>query len=141
MNLIQIPTASVGATWPALLPHLSKAFKYEGGNIVEASKKKRIQDEMAQLWAVVDDEAKPKPKVMGALITRLDKQESGELFAIVEILGGEDLKEWVHLRSQIEAWAKAEGCTCVQLWARKGWARHLQDYKIVQYVMRKDLNK
>ena len=55
------------------------------------------------------------------------------------MIGGDNMKSWFSLKDQIEAWAKAEGCNEVRLFARKGWARELPDYTIRAYVMVKKI--
>ena len=42
-------------------------------------------------------------------------------------------------RNEIEAYAKAEGCACVRIYGRKGWARVLKDYQVEQIVLERQL--
>lgn len=140
MHLIRIPKEAVDDSWPAVIPHLSKAFVYAGDvHDPEKTKERAIKD-LAQLWVVLDDTVKP-VKIVAAAISRLDKMENGKLHATLEILGGEGMKSWFGLKEQFEKWARAEGCTAVRLDARKGWAKHLKDYKITHYAMAKELEQ
>lgn len=52
---------------------------------------------------------------------------------------GDDAKGWVHLFAQIEDWARREGCVKFDLIARKGWAKHLPDYRMTHVVLEKVL--
>jgi len=54
-------------------------------------------------------------------------------------LGGDNMNQWFDLRDRFEDWARKEGCDQVRIFARKGWARKLPDYKIQAYVMSKQL--
>jgi hypothetical protein len=53
--------------------------------------------------------------------------------------GGEDMKEWLPLFSQIEDYAKAEGCRCVRIYGRKGWLRVLDGYRATHVIMERPL--
>lgn len=52
---------------------------------------------------------------------------------------GDGASRWVHLLETIEGWARREGCQKFDLIARKGWAKHLPDYKLTHVVLEKVL--
>ena len=54
------------------------------------------------------------------------------------LIGGSDMRDWVHLWSEVEAWAKHQGCTKVELSGRRGWSRVL-GWKETTVDMEKDL--
>lgn len=102
------------------------------------STRKAIEDKSAQLWVIVEDE---KPHhIRAAGTTSLMTFRNGTSAAVIELLGGEDMKEWFSLKSEIENWAKAEGCKTIFCWARKGWTKHLPDYQLTHYVLSKEIS-
>lgn len=52
---------------------------------------------------------------------------------------GDGAQSWVHLLSRIEDFARSEGCEKIDMIARKGWAKHLKDYKMTHVLLEKDL--
>lgn len=86
-----------------------------------------------QLWIIGDDQP------CGIVVTELYFASSGAKVAAILGATGEGYKGWLHLISDLEAWAVAEGCVKLEAWARKGWARKLTDYKMTHVMLEKDL--
>jgi hypothetical protein len=82
----------------------------------------------AQLWLAWSDHCE------AAMVTRVN----GEV-CLIAALGGKNMDRWLHLLSDIEAWAKAQGCETIRAYARKGWARKLRDYKMSRVILDKVL--
>ncbi len=58
---------------------------------------------------------------------------------IIAVCGGGDIKRWLPLIDQIEAYAKHEGCVRVRINGRKGWLRVLEGYEERHVIMEKEL--
>lgn len=59
---------------------------------------------------------------------------------IVRMLGGKSLpQEWRGYLSLVEEWAREQGCSAMEVFGRKGWARKLDGYDLQQVVLRKEL--
>ena len=86
-----------------------------------------------QLWLVWDGSVK------GTLATELYFDVSGDKACTIRFCTGADAKDWVRLIDHIESWARAEGCKRMAMQARKGWAKHLTDYKLTHVVLEKPL--
>lgn len=84
------------------------------------------------LWLAVDQDQ----RIVAAMLTQLFVMRSGTLCKMMEC-GGERLREWKHLRLQIEEYAKREGCDRVVVEGRPGWARILNDYKVIAVTLEK----
>lgn len=85
----------------------------------------RCRDGQAQLWA------------HGALwaITEVHDFASGRICHIVAMAG-----EFNHaLLTEIEAWAKRNGCQKLHFTGRKGWERRLPEYQHIAIVMQKEI--
>lgn len=138
MHLIQIPPEAVPRIWPMAAPMLARAVEFTGGYTTLDKEFEHICAKLKQLWFVIDDEG-GNQKPVAAGVTSIQKNEDGSLTANVELFGGENMKAWFSLKDQFEQWAKIEGCKDIRLWARKGWAKHLSDFKLTHYIMRKEL--
>ena len=140
MHLIQIPPTAIPGLWPLAARMLAPALAYAQGATDLASELKHLTEQKKQLWMVVIGEPDANPKAVAAGITSLQKNADGSITANIEYFGGENMKAWFSLKDTFEAWARDEGCRDVRLWARKGWARHLPDFRITHYIMRKELS-
>lgn len=66
--------------------------------------------------------------VEALVVTELLDTTDGRMCSIF-ICTGEGRDRWISHIATIEAWAKEEGCTRMEAWARPGWERILKDYK------------
>lgn len=140
MELIQIPPDAASKVWPLAEKLLAKAYDYADGKVTPGEDLKHVVDQKKQLWLVIDPKSEsPKNKAYAAGITSLQINDDGTKTANIETLGGENMQEWFSLRGDLEAWAKHEGCKDIRLWARKGWVKHLTEFKLTAYIMRKEL--
>ena len=144
MHLIQIPADKVingesplETMWPMVAPLLEKAVEHSHGNTTLKETAADLMAKRKQLWVAIDDDK----KIISAAVSMLQKFESGLVLATILLLGGEggNLNDIIDLRSEFEAWAKTEGCSRVDILSRKGWPRKLPDYRLVGYLMSKDI--
>jgi hypothetical protein len=84
------------------------------------------------LWLAISDH------IEAAATTHLIKTR-GKPVLVVTAVSGALRERWLPLRYQIENYAKAEGCSCVRLYGRKGWERALKDYRVEYVIMEKEL--
>lgn len=71
------------------------------------------------LWLAWNGEA-----IEAAASTSIDRD-----VLVVVACGGSQRDNWLGLLSQIEDYAKSQGCRCVRIYGRKGWARALPAYR------------
>jgi hypothetical protein len=144
MHLVQIPPDKVingesplETMWPLIVPFLQKAIDHSHDMATIEETWDDLMTKRHQLWVVIDDNK----KINTAAVTMLQKYKTGLVQATIAMLGGEsgNLKDILELRSELEAWAKTEGCNRIRFFARKGWAKYLPDYKLASYVMSKDI--
>ena len=76
--------------------------------------------------------------VEAAVATILINSEIGKV-CIITVCGGSDMKRWLPLIGQIEAYARREGCTRVRIYGRKGWLRVLEGFEGKYVIMDKEL--
>ena len=76
--------------------------------------------------------------VESAAATILINSEIGKV-CIITVCGGSDMKRWLPLIDQIEAYARREDCKRTRIYGRKGWLRVLDGYEENHIIMDKDL--
>ncbi len=86
------------------------------------------------LWLVWDGSV-----VRAIVATELYFDVAGNKRCAIKFCTGRDAERWVHLLGQIEAYARTEGCTRLDMTARKGWARKLKDYRMTHVLLEKEL--
>lgn len=85
------------------------------------------------LWVVWDG------SVRGIVAAELHIARSGMRVCSIHFCTGRGAKDWTHLLSEIEDWARANDCVRLDMLARKGWAKHLPDYRLSHIMLEKDL--
>lgn len=132
LTLICMPPADVAKIWPGEVHDLIDL----GFASADMPMPSDLTDQLAAgtrlLWLVV----LPTGKVIAAMLTQLFEMRSGRICKMMEC-GGSRLDDWKEMRSQIESYAKAEGCVRVLVEGRIGWARVLDDYRITSVVLEK----
>jgi hypothetical protein len=85
------------------------------------------------LWVAWDGQA-----IKAAATTSLIKTDRDKV-CILTACGGSAMRDWLPLRTKIEAYARAEGCSRVRIYGRKGWARVLKDYQVEHIILERPL--
>ncbi len=78
-------------------------------------------------------------KIEAVVSTGLYETDAGKV-CVITALAGENMSRWLQLISKIETYAKDEGCKCVRIYGRKGWARVLDGYLEKNVILDKELN-
>jgi hypothetical protein len=84
------------------------------------------------LWVLRDE------SILAAGVTEFRHYPTGLRTLAALLLGGSDMRDWVHLWSDVETWAKQQGCTKIEITGRRGWTRVL-GWKETTIDMEKDL--
>lgn len=133
VELVQIPPQAVANVLPMVRGMLDGiAERSRGRWSVSGLFQKFIQAEW-QLWMVWD--GRPRA-VVG---TELYLEMTGMKCCMIRFCTGSGAAEWSHLLSRIEDWAAEQGCERLDMLARKGWAKHLPDYKLTHVELERDL--
>jgi len=129
-----VPPQHIASVWPHVNRRIQSFIDRSNGRHTLEATASRLANWEWQLWLVSHDKA-----VAGCVITQAYVSDGG--LKICEILAcmGDDATQWVHLLDEIEQWAAENGCKRVQAWARKGWAKHLPEYKLTHVLLEKDI--
>ena len=133
-RLIPVRPDELQSVWQALEPWMLKVVDGMNGRHTMAGLVQDILQEELFLWAVVLD--RDVRAVVGADVV---EAPSGLRSVVIRFCVGKKVNEWVHLLDEVEDWARATGADRIETWARKGWAKHLPDYKMTHVLLEKDL--
>lgn len=132
VDVFAIPRPRVPEVWPAVAPMLEAAMR-RGGEMSMADLYECVASRSAfWLWVAWGGELE------AAMVTEIADTIDGRVCVIVA-LGGENMGRWIAMKSKIEDYARAENCTRMRLYGRKGWARVLTDYRPTRIVLEKEL--
>ena len=90
-----------------------------------------IESGKSQLWLATSEE------LVGIVVTTLVVYPTTKRL-LIHLLGGKDVKQWVHLISEIEEWSKSKGLDGIEIQGRKGWTKLLPDYSCERVLMIKE---
>lgn len=110
----------VGDVWPHIQSFLQSAVDRHGGWTLTALR--RVVDSGGLLWVITDD------RPVASVVTILTENHRGEKLCEVLACGGKRMNEWTHLMTDLEAYARAEGCNKISLSGRRGWGRMFQGF-------------
>lgn len=130
-----IPPQHLGEVFPLVAPLMEKIVeRYQGRFSIPGMLEHFARAEW-QLWVVWDG------SVRAIVGTELYREVSGLKCCKIQFATGREAAGWTHLLGQIEAWARDEGCARMDMIARKGWAKHLPEYKMTHIWLEKDLTQ
>ena len=125
-------TQQLSSVFKQLKPHielaLTKAPEYTLESVLED-----VLRGQSLLWYAHEEDT-----VYGIVTTQI-KQYPQIKVIVGHLVGGTDINKWVHLMSTIEDYAKEQGCTDVELQARKGWLKVMPEYTAERLILTKKL--
>ena len=131
-DLLCIPPNRVKDIWPTVCGLIAAAMKR--GDFGSFSS---VQDDVfngdALLWVAHDEK-----EISAACVSQISQTEWRKVCTIVAC-GGANMKRWLGLLEQIEAYAKAEGCSASRIIGREGWSVVLPAYQPHRVVLEKEL--
>jgi hypothetical protein len=122
----------VSRVWP-LVSHLIRAAMRKGRISEFADVETAVLAGAQLLWVAADRQA-----IWATAVTQLS-HANGEKFCTIVACGGRERARWLPLKAELEAFAKAEGCTAIRIHGRRGWAREFPDYRLTRILLEKEL--
>jgi len=133
LMLRQVPVKYLKETWPYVHGLVQSVTDRSEGRWPVRFIAEKLARAQWQLWVVYDGQYRA---IVG---TELFEEPNKAKHARIVFCTGLGAKSWTPLIAEIEAWAKDNGCVKLEMLARKGWARHLEDYKITHVMLEKAL--
>jgi hypothetical protein len=131
MQLACVPPDRVAEIWPHVR-HWIKAAMERADISSFAQVEADALSGATLLWLATDG------KRIGAVAVT-DVQQTDRKICLIVACGGERMKEWLHLISGLEEYARAEGCEAMRIIGPRAWARVLEGYVEQAVVLEKVL--
>ena len=141
MKLVNIPSSNLDDVWSLVKKDISEALSYSGNHTDAQFVYDTIKQNKMQLWIVWDkDKEATIDKYYGVVVTEIIKRKLIQSCNIF-IVTGRHRQKWQHLISVLEDFATDNNCTNMELIARKGWQRIMEqfDYKQTHVVLEKQI--
>ena len=143
MKLVNIPSSNLDDVWSLVKKDISEALSYSGNHTDAQFVYDTLKENKMQLWVVWDkDKPTTLEKYYGVVVTEIVKRKLIQSCNIF-IVTGRHRQQWQHLISVLEDFAIENNCTNMELIARKGWQRIMEqfDYKQTHVVLEKPIIK
>jgi len=143
MKLVRIPAEQLDTVWSLIEKDIKDALAYSGNLTSSSFVLEKSKENKFQVWVLWDKDKKTtREKYFGVVVTELIKRELGKVCHIY-IMTGRQRNKWQFLIKDIEQFAKDEDCLMMELIARPGWKRILNnfDYKMTHVVLEKKIKQ
>ena len=143
MNLVHIPSSNLNDVWNLVKKDISEALSYSGNHTDADFVYDCVKEDKMQLWVVWDkDKPTTLEKYYGVVVTEIVKRKLLQSCNIF-IVTGRQRQQWQHLINVLEDFALENNCTNMELIARLGWKRIMEqfDYKQTHVVLEKPIIK
>ena len=143
MKLVNIPSSNLDDVWSLVKKDISEALSYSGNHTDAQFVYDTLKEDKMQLWVVWDkDKSTTLEKYYGVVVTEIIQRKLKRSCQIF-IMTGRHRQKWQHLISVIEDFAEEQECQQMELYARPGWQKILQNYnyKRTHVVLEKTITK
>jgi hypothetical protein len=143
MKLVNIPSSNLDDVWSLVKKDISEALSYSGNHTDAQFVYESIKENKMQLWVVWDkDKPTTLEKYYGVVVTEVVQRKLKRSCQIF-IMTGKHRQKWQHLISVLEDFAEEQECQQMELFARPGWQKILQNYnyKKTHVVLEKPIIK
>ncbi len=141
MKLVNIPSSNLDDVWSLVKKDISEALSYSGNHTDAQFVYDCVKENKMQLWVIWDkDKPTTLEKYYGVVVTEIVKRKLIQSCNIF-IVTGRQRQKWQHLISVLEDFALEQKCTNMELIARKGWEKIMEqfDYKKTHVVLEKQI--
>jgi hypothetical protein len=135
---VLIPTDKIKDVENFVSDSIEKALKFSGNHYNLNDVLKQLYEGKAQLWILWND--KRKTKYQGCIVSKILERPNTKSLNLF-IVTGQDRKLWQDKINILEDYAKQQGCSHLETYARPGWSRILKkhNYKTTHYLLEKKL--
>lgn len=132
--LLRVPPEHMSVIAPKVLPMIEAVADRSDGRWTTRALLLAIYEGRWDLWVVWDGE-----QIRMIVGTEVYEELSGKRFLGIRFATGSGAKQFAHMIDKLEAYASDRGCAAVDGWMRKGWARHLPEYRLSHILLEKDI--
>jgi hypothetical protein len=119
---------------------IEKALKFSGNHYKLQDILNELYEAKAQLWILWNENRKK--KYQGCVVSKIIQRSNTKSLSLF-IVTGENRKLWQDKITILEDYAKQQGCSHLETYARPGWSRILKNhnYKTTHYLLEKKLEE
>ena len=117
----RVGNEELALAWVIVGPMLEKAIPPSDGNIFLIDVLYRILSGSDQLWVAENDQG-----IVGCAVTQVLVFPRKKVLSIT-FVAGSDLETWKYHEAMLVKFAKEQGCTALEGYARQGWSRRAPD--------------
>ena len=143
MELVRIPTKELDKVWGLIEKDIRKSLLYSGQLSDAAFVLKTAKLGKFQIWILWDKGQNTSvEKYFGVVITEIVEKPLGKVCHIY-MMTGRQRHKWQYLIKDIEKFAQEEKCSVMELIARPGWQKILNQfgYKRTHVVLEKQIKQ
>ena len=143
MELVRIPTKELDKVWGLIEKDIRKSLLFSGQLSDSAFVLKTAKEGKFQIWILWDKVQKTSvEKYFGVVITEIVEKPLGKVCHIY-MMTGRQRHKWQYLTKDIEKFAQEEKCSVMELIARPGWQKILNQfgYKRTHVVLEKQIKQ
>ena len=133
IELVAVPSLRVPDRWPEVAALVERALHHSDGRYASEDFLHALIRREMQLWGV-----RQAGRTVGVIITALRNYPRQRRCRYL-LLAGDGFDRWQHLQRDIEEWARANGCTAMEMCGRRGWERKLKGWRATHVEMSKEL--
>ena len=133
--IVGLRADQIEPVWHKIRPLIADAVTHSDGKYEVLDILSALLARDMQAWAITKGD-----EIVAIVITEIINYPRKKECRVLAV-DGEGAKEWVHLVSEIEAWAKANGCQSIEPIARPGWEKLMKPlgYKRTHIILSKEL--
>jgi len=121
--LTGIPSQEIDEIWEACEPYIELGAKKGQSEMTSKDIYNFCKESKMQLWIVFDS----KSNIKAVVTTEIINYPKKKVCRIIT-LGGQEIDNWLHSISVIEAWAEENQCHAMETFCRKGFIKKLEHY-------------
>ena len=143
MELVRIPTKELDKIWGLIEKDIRKSLLFSGQLSDSEFVLKTAKEGKFQIWILWDKVQKTSvEKYFGVVITEIVEKPLGKVCHIF-MMTGRQRHKWQYLIKDIEKFAQEEKCSMMELIARPGWQKVLNQfgYKRTHVVLEKQIKQ
>lgn len=133
IKLSGIQADEVDTVWADVTPYLQNVLPRSHGEYTIDSVRHALLKRDMQLWIGYED------SIVYVGITELVSYPSGKLVAIISMLAGERVDEWLNHMDLFENWARDVGAESIRILGRPGWKKKLPGFRPIYSVLERTL--
>ena len=133
-DFVQVDRKIIRLVWPVVSKILEPVFPRCYGKVSPEDVVEYVETGIAQLWVQYLD-----GEPAAVVVTAIERYPSRDVLKVM-LAAGKDAKRWKpYAQHAVEEFARATGCSSVEIVGRRGWGKVYPDYEEIEVVYAKEM--